>query len=198
MGKHGWAGQPPASDDEAKQRILDAAVHCIDRHGVAKTTLSDVASELGVTRQTIYRHVGSMSEILSAVAVQGAADFVDRLVAHLEGTPGPAVAVVDGFLFCLEMVPKDPRLNLLLEFGDAETFGRTATSPAILEFGAHMLRRYPVDWAQAGVTEDDLAGLAEIIMRLLISMLQNPSQPERPQAEVRALLERWLVPALAH
>jgi len=60
-----------------------------------------------------------------------------------------------------------------------------------------MLRRYPVDWAQAGVTEDDLAGLAEIIMRLLISMLQNPTQPERPQAEVRALLERWLVPALS-
>lgn len=197
MGNHGWAGQPPASDDEAKQRILDAAVRCIDRHGVAKTTLSDVATDLGVTRQTIYRHVGSMSEILSAVAVQGAADFVDRLVAHLEGTPGPAEAVVDGFLFCLEMVPKDSRLNLLLEFGDAETFGRTATSPAILEFGAHMLQRYPVDWARAGVTEDDLSGLAEIIMRLLISMLQNPSSPERPQAEVRAILERWLVPALS-
>lgn len=197
MGYHGWGGKPPATDEDAKQRIIDAASVCIDRHGPAKVTLSDVAAEVGVTRQTVYRHIGGMSDILSAVAIQGAADFVERMVAHLEGSKGPADAVVDGFLFCLSEVPKDPRLNLLLEFGDTETFGRTATSPVILEFGAEMLMRYPVDWSEAGVTEADLPGLAEIIMRLLISMLQNPTTPARPESEVRALLERWLLPALA-
>jgi AcrR family transcriptional regulator len=196
MGNHGWGGRPPATDEEARQRIIDAAANCIDKHGVAKTTLSDVAQELGVTRQTVYRHLGSINEIVSQVAAQGAAAFVDRMIAHLAGTTSPAEAVVEGFLFCLRAVPQDPRLTLLLQRGDPATFARAATSAETIEYGAQMLRRFPVDWSSAGVAEEDLHGLAEMILRLLISMLQNTSEPTRPEPEVRRFLERWLAPAL--
>lgn len=195
MAAHGWGGNPPADDAEARQRIIDATARVIDRHGVAKTTLSDVATEVGVTRQTIYRHAGSLNEIIGQVAAVGADDFVDRLVAHLDGVGSPAEAVVEGFLFCLRTVPGDPRLNLLLELGDPGTFSRAATSPETLAYGAAMLRRFPVDWAAGGVADEDLPGLAELILRLLISML-NSAPADRPEAEVRAFLERWLVPAL--
>jgi AcrR family transcriptional regulator len=193
MGNHGWGGRPPASDEEARQRIIDATARCIDRHGVAKTTLSDVAAELGVTRQTVYRHIGSINEIVGLVAAQGAADFVDRMIDHLAGRTNPAEAVVEGFLFCLRSVPDDPRLTLLLQRGDPATFARAATSPETIEFGARMLRRFPVDWSSAGVSKRDLNGLAELILRLLISMLTDAP---RPEAEVRRFLNRWLTPAL--
>ncbi|MEH6820974.1 MAG: TetR/AcrR family transcriptional regulator [Dietzia psychralcaliphila] len=196
MARHGWGGRPPANEEEARQRIIDATAGLIDRHGVAKTTLSDVAAELGVTRQTVYRHLGSISEIVSVVAARGAEDFVDRMVSHLEGSRSPAEAVVEGILFCLRTVPNDPRLNLLLQLGDTATFSRAATSPVMLGYGSAMLRRFPVDWADAGVSDDDLDGLAEMIMRLLISLLDSSTEVPRPEDEVRALLERWLVPAL--
>ena len=196
MAKHGWGGSPPASEEDARQRIIDATERLIERHGVAKTTLSDVATELGVTRQTVYRHLGSMSEIVSVVAERGAEDFVNRLVAHLKGSPSPADAVVEGILFCLRTVPNDPRLNLLLQLGDTAMFSRAATSPTMLDYGSAMLRRFPVQWSDAGVSQDDLDGLAEMIMRLLISLLDSSTEAERPESEVRALLERWLVPAL--
>lgn len=197
MARHGWGGRPPADEDEARRRILDATERLVDRHGVAKTTLSDVAAELGVTRQTVYRHVGSINEILGELGTRGAEAFVDRLVAHLAGSRSPAEAVVEGMLFCLRTVPHDPRLNLLLRLGDTATLSRAATSPGTVAYGAAMLRRFPVDWAAAGVTEDDLDGLAEMILRLLISLLDAPDAAEpRPEPEIRALLERWLVPAL--
>ncbi|MFN3602384.1 MAG: TetR/AcrR family transcriptional regulator [Dietzia sp.] len=196
MARHGWGGRPPADEEEARQRIIDATAGLIDRHGVAKTTLSDVAGELGVTRQTVYRHLGSISEIVSVVAARGAEDFVDRLVSHLEGSRSPAEAVVEGILFCLRTVPNDPRLNLLLQLGDTAAFSRAATSPVMLGYGSAMLRRFPVDWADAGVSDADLDGLAEMIMRLLISLLDSSTEVPRPEDEVRALLERWLVPAL--
>lgn len=196
MARHGWGGRPPADEEEARQRIIDATAGLIDRHGVAKTTLSDVAAELGVTRQTVYRHLGNVSEIVSAVAARGAEDFVDRLVSHLEGSRSPAEAVVEGILFCLHTVPDDPRLNLLLQLGDTATFSRAATSPLMLEYGSAMLRRFPVEWADAGVCDTDLDGLAEMIMRLLISLLDSSTEIPRPEDEVRQLLERWLVPAL--
>lgn len=196
MARHGWGGRPPADEEEARQRIIDATAGLIDRQGVAKTTLSDVATELGVTRQTVYRHLGNISEIVSVVAARGAEDFVDRLVSHLEGSRSPAEAVVEGVLFCVRTVPDDPRLNLLLQLGDTATFSRAATSPLMLGYGSAMLRRFPVRWADAGVSDTDLDGLAEIIMRLLISLLDTSTEIPRPEAEVRALLERWLVPAL--
>ena len=196
VGNHGWGGNPPATDDEALQRIVDATARVIDRRGVAKTSLSDVATELGVTRQTVYRHVGSLPAAVSLVAWQGAEAFVDRMIEHLHGSADPAEAVVEGFLFCLRMVPSDPRLNLLLQLGDTDAFVRTANTPDVLEYGAQKLRLFPVDWAAGGVTDADLPGLAEMILRLLVSMLQTPFDPPRPEAEVRAFLERWLAPAL--
>ncbi|MBO2463223.1 TetR/AcrR family transcriptional regulator [Actinomadura violacea] len=196
MAHHGWGGRPPATDAEARQRIVDATARCIDRHGVAKTTLSDVASELGVTRQTVYRHFARISDIVGEVAAQGAESFVDRLVAHLQGVADPAEAVVEGMLFCVRAIPDEPHLSLLLQLKDSSAFGRGATAADAVAYGARMLRRFPVDWEAAGVGEDDLIGLAEVIMRLLTSLLQHPSEPPQGDERLRALLERWLAPAL--
>jgi AcrR family transcriptional regulator len=196
MAHHGWAGRPPASDAEARQRIVDATARCIDRHGAAKTTLSDVATELGVTRQTVYRHFNRISDIIGEVAAQGAESFVDQLVAHLHGIDDPAEAVVEGMVFCVRTIPTEPRLSLLLQLGDSGAFGRGAITDDVIAYGARVLQRYPVDWAAAGVSEDDLGSLAEIIMRLLTSLLQHPTEPSRKEPQLRAHLDRWLAPAL--
>ncbi|MFD0536657.1 TetR/AcrR family transcriptional regulator [Actinomadura luteofluorescens] len=176
--------------------MVDATVRCIDRHGVVKTTLSDVANELGVTRQTVYRHFGRISDIIGEVAAQGAESFVDRLIAHLQGVGDPAEAVVEGMIFCVRTIPGEPRLSLLLQLEDSAAFGRGATTADAIAYGAEMLRRFPVDWAAAGVGEDDLDGLAEIVMRLLTSLLQHPGEPPKDEARLRAVLYRWLAPAL--
>ncbi|MEU8802727.1 TetR/AcrR family transcriptional regulator [Spirillospora sp. NPDC048819] len=196
MSHHGWGGRPPASSAEARQRIIDATARCLERHGVAKTTLSDVAAELGVTRQTVYRHFARISDIIGEVAAQGAESFVDRLIDHLQGIGDPAEAVVEGMVFCVRTIPTEPHLSLLLQLGDSGAFGRGITTGDAIAYGAQMLKRYPVDWEAAGVGEDDLNGLAEIIMRLLASLLQHPGEPPQDDARLRALLDRWLAPAL--
>ncbi|MFF4239236.1 TetR/AcrR family transcriptional regulator [Actinomadura geliboluensis] len=196
MAHHGWGGSPPASDAEARQRIVDATARCVDRHGAAKTTLTDVANELGVTRQTVYRHFARVGDIIGEVAAQGAEAFVDRLIAHVQNIGDPAEAVVEGMVFCVRTIPAEPRLSLVLQLADSGALGRGAITADVIAYGARMLRRYPVDWAAAGVEDDDLDGLAEIILRLLTSLLQHPSGPPRDEAELRAFLGRWLAPAL--
>ncbi|MFJ9631634.1 TetR/AcrR family transcriptional regulator [Streptomyces sp. NPDC101175] len=197
MGHHGWGGRPPASDTEARQRIIDATTRCIDRHGVTKTTLSDVAAELGVTRQTVYRHFRRISDIIGEVAARDAASFVDRMIEHLQGTTQPAEAVVEGMIFCVRTVPGEPRLSLLLQLGDTTAFGRGATTRNTIAYGAKMLQRFPVDWATVGIGDEDLEGLAEMIMRLLTSLLQHPNESPQDEARLRAFLDRWLAPALS-
>ena len=195
MAHHGWGGRPPASEAEARQRIVEATAGCLDRHGVAKTTLSDVAAELGVTRQTVYRHFARISDIIAEVAARGADAFGDRLLAHLRDVTDPAEAVIEGMVFCVRTIPADPRVSLLLQLGDSDAFGRGATTGSTIDYGARMLRRFAVDWAAAGITDADLPGLAEMIMRLLSSFLQHPGNPPQDEDQLRALLNRWLAPA---
>jgi AcrR family transcriptional regulator len=38
------------STADARERILAAAERCIDRHGIRKTTMDDIASEVGLSR----------------------------------------------------------------------------------------------------------------------------------------------------
>src|SRR5262245_8330947 len=91
---HGWDGRPPADDEEAIERILDATRRCIERDG-ARATVSEVAAELGVTRQTVYRYFDSTEKLLHATAFQASGPFLDRLTRHLRKIDEPAEAVVE-------------------------------------------------------------------------------------------------------
>src|SRR2546423_4480675 len=45
----------PSDPSSPEERVVDAALRCIARWGVAKTTLDDVAREAGCSRATVYR-----------------------------------------------------------------------------------------------------------------------------------------------
>src|ERR1700757_2226182 len=54
----------PMSTDDARERILAAAERCIDRHGIRKTTMDDVASEVGLSRPSVYRYFADRDDLL--------------------------------------------------------------------------------------------------------------------------------------
>jgi AcrR family transcriptional regulator len=197
MGHHGWQGNPPGTEDEARRRIVEAATACIDRVGLAKTSLSDVAAEAGVTRQTVYRYFPSLADILKAVAMAGVEEFAGRMERHLASFGSAAEAAVESVVFAVRTVPNEPYLGLLLQAGEADVFTAGVTSPLAFSLGARILRNVPVDWPAVGVTtDDDLQGLAEILMRLFLSFLQYPSTPALTDDHLRTLVRRWIGPAL--
>lgn len=196
MGNHGWQGDPPPTEQLARDRILSATTRCIDRAGVAKTTLMDIAAEAGITRQTVYRYYQSLGELLRAVAEAGAVDFVERMRTHLAAHQGPLEVVIEAIIFCLEELPREPRIGILLEAEDEDLFGRGITSAAGLGLATQFLGDLPVDWTTNGVQECDLEGLAELMLRLIGSLMQHPPATPRSTESDRAFLRRWLGPAL--
>ena len=196
MRTRGWQGDLPKDTDEARARVLDAAKRCVDRFGPERTRLADVATELGVTRQTVYRYFPSVADMLTAVAEDGAGEFLDRMAADLSFVSTPAEAVIETILYSLRKLPTEPALGLLLRAGETELFTRGATSSKAIALGAEMLRRFDVDCAGAGIDADHLEGLAELVMRLFLSFLQYPADPPRSDADLRAYLAKWVVPAV--
>ncbi len=198
MGYHGWQGNPPGTENEARRRIVEAATACIDRVGLAKTSLSDVAAAAGVTRQTVYRYFPSLKDILAAVAVAGAEEFAERMERHLASFGSAEEVAVESVVYAVRTVPGETYLGLLLQAGETDSFTAGVTSPLSFSLGARILRNLPVDWPAVGVTtDDDLRGLAEILMRLFISFLQYPSTPPLTDDQLRALVRRWIGPALS-
>lgn len=196
MGHHGWQGNPPRTEEEARQRIVAAALSCVEKFGPAKTTLSDVASELGVTRQTVYRYYANLAELLGAVAQTGLEDFVDRMQRHLSTFDTPSDVAIESVVYAVQAIPHERHIGALFQAGETEVFSRDVTSSMAVEVGAGILRRVPVDWSEIGVADDELDGLAEVLMRLFVSFLQHPADPPRSEDELRALVRRWLGPAL--
>src|SRR5690349_9982497 len=197
MGYHGWRGNPPGTENEARRRIVEAATACINRIGLAKINLSDIAIEAGVTRQTVYRYFPRLADILTAVAEAGAEEFAERMERHLARFETPEDAAVESVVWAVRTIPREPYMGLLLRAGETDSFTAGVTSPLSFSLGARILGNLPVDWSAAGVTTDaDLRSLAEILMRLFISFLRYPSTPPLTDDQMRAIVRRWIGPAL--
>ena len=116
---------------------------------------------------------------------------------HLATFGTAAEAAVESVVFAVRRLPGEPHMGLLLQAGEADFFTDGVVSPLAFSYGARILRNLPVDWAAAGIaTDEDLRGLAEVLMRLFLSFLQYPSTPPLADDELRALVRRWIGPAL--
>jgi AcrR family transcriptional regulator len=188
---HGWSGSAPATDDEAVARILAAAGKAIDAAG-ADFSIADIARTLGVTRQTVYRYFPSTDALLVAAAVHAASDFLERLAQHLHGITDPVEAVTQAIATALEWLPKDKHIGLLIEPGRANAHTEGVTSDVALQFANAMLRRFDVDWAGLGFTDDDLDELAEHLLRIIQSFVIDPGRPPRTGEDLRDYLRRWV------
>lgn len=197
MRTHGWAGATPASDEEAVERILDAARRAIDERGAAMR-IADVARDLGVTRQTVYRYFGSTEALLVATAVAEAGPYLDSLTTHLRDIHDPAEAVVEAIAHTLERLPHEKYLGLLLASGRAGAFSAGVTSDVARTFGRSMLQRFAVDWAAVGITGRRLDSLTEHMLRVLQSFVIDPGRPPRRGAELRDYLREWVAPAISY
>jgi AcrR family transcriptional regulator len=188
---HGWSGSAPATDDEAVARILDAASKAVDERG-SDVSIADVARTLGVTRQTVYRYFASTYALLVAAAVHAADDFLDRLAEHLRGLTDPVEAVTEAIATALEWLPKDKHIGLLIAPGRADEHTASVTSDVALQFANAMLRRFDVDWAALGFTDDGLDELAEHLLRIIQSFILDPGRPPRTGEALREYLRRWV------
>jgi len=193
MRTHGWGGATPANDEEAIERILDAAAAEIEERG-ATMRVADVARALEISRQTVYNYFPGGS-LLEAVATRSGMRFIQRLGKHLRGITDPVDALVESFAYTLEWIPNDKPLQLML----ANDFGRTSTtvtSETAKQFGHSILAGLDVDWAALGMDDEAIDDLVEYMLRMLQSFMIDPGPPERRGKALRDYIRRWLGPVV--
>ncbi len=79
------------TNDSIRDRILDATVDVLRRHGPAKTGVVDVARALDMSHSNVYKHFASKSALLDAVAERWLAQVMAPLtkITADKKTPAP-------------------------------------------------------------------------------------------------------------
>lgn len=193
MRTHGWGGATPASDDEAIERILNAASAAIDERGAAMRVV-DVARALEISRQTVYNYFPGDS-LLEAVATRSGLQYLEILAKHLGGITDPVNALVESFAYTLEWLPSNKPVQLVL----ANDLGRASngiTSDMAKRFGHGILAGLDVDWKSLGFDDEGIDDLVEYMLRMLQSFMIDPGRPPRTGKALRDYVRRWLGPVV--
>ena len=185
--RRAWNGKPPRSPEDARRRLLEVARDCIERHGLAKAGLSDVAEAAGVTRQTVYRYFEDADDLFHSAAALASGGFHERIRRRALRRATLAERIVETIALCIHEIPDDPHLSALTQTGRHFTVAAALRLSFVQEELTALADGHPPLPRKAA---DELA---ELLLRLLHSFLFDPGEP-RSLAELRSLMGRWLTP----
>lgn len=192
-----WGGHPPSDEAEAQQRLLEAALTCVQKYGLAKLNIKRVAEEVGVTRQTVYRYFPSTEALVTAVSFSVGGDVLDGLQQHIGHCPDFKQKVLESVFYLTRKIPGDPFLSQYFSAQAADASNiRQVFEAAPLEYSFRAIKSMYSNDKISAREEKWLRGLAEHALRLVLALIMAPSQHTRTDQALRQYLDRWLRPAL--
>ena len=173
---------PPARELDP---FLDALVRCIERYGVARTSVPDIAREAGVSTATVYRRLGTVDAALRLLMARE----LDRILAELPALAGSTLgpeSVINVVTGIVEHAAASAAWQKVLH-DEPELIG-----PYLVEGLADIVDRVShvaAPWLDAAMHEGLIAdcepnALAEAIVRLTVSLVMAP-----PKTPVRKTVE---------
>ncbi len=189
---------PDTEGDRARQRLITAAEACVDRYGVAKTTVEDVALAAGVSRATAYRYVSGRDEVILAVLMRELGRLAERIRQRSARSTDVRATVITEILYAVRSVRRNDKLLALLAPDRLGLPTITGAHEAVWEFCSTRLLPL-VEGAQArgligaGV---DARDLVEFLLRLGFSLLVVDGPAPRSDSRERAFVAAVVRPLL--
>jgi len=185
-----------AVDPAAK--VLDAALACFGRWGMAKTTLDDIAREAGCSRATVYRlFPGGKDVVLDAVAARELHAFFDGLAAELDHHADDLEdLLVAGVTYAARSIRDHAALQLLLRHEPEVVLPLVAFDrfDVVLDAAA----AFAAPWLEPHVGPDWAPRAGEWLARMVLSYTFAPADGVDLTAEedARRFVRTFVLPGL--
>jgi AcrR family transcriptional regulator len=197
-GSHSGPASPTGTDD-VRERILAAAERCIDRHGVRKTTMVDIASEVGLSRPSVYRYFADRDDLLVELITRHGRALLDRAHKTISRQSSLSDQIVESLLYIADHGRRDPLTRYLID-PDGTSIGRQMIASGMSETITAELWDPYLDAALAnnelppGLPRSDvylwLGNVGNMVMRGL-------EDGDGDLKRYRSMLRRFLAPAFA-
>lgn len=189
-------GQIPPRPPPDLDRLIDATERCLARYGMRRTSMTDIAREMGFSRPTLYRQVASLDEALSLVVARQVYWIFDEFTALLSGGAS-AETFIDAVVRLVTFGLEHPVIARFLNdepelIGEALTGGRL---PRFADQGVDVLAAVVENaMATGGIRAGDPRLTTAAIIRLGIGLVLYPAGEDLERI-VRLTLEPMLEPA---
>jgi AcrR family transcriptional regulator len=192
------AASPAPQVGAQEQRIVDAALRCFSRWGVAKTTLDDVAREAGCSRATVYRVLpGGRDGLVDCVVTAEVGRFFEVLADALDGAADLEGLLVGGMTTAARFLTGHGALQFLLAHEPEAVLPRISFHQAddVLRTVSGFTAPYLAHHLPAGI---DPFRAGEWLARIVLSYLcsPSPSVDMEDEASVRRLVRDFVLPGL--
>jgi AcrR family transcriptional regulator len=188
-------------DGELRARVCAAALVCVARWGLTKTTLEDVAREAGCGRATIYRAFeGGKAEVMAATLARELDRFRTEVGQAMDSADADDLedVVVAGMVAAARFLRSHAALRYLLAHEPDVvlpwiSFRRIGVVYGLVgDFAAPYLGRFIADPEAA-------ARAAEWLARVVVTYVVNPAEGRdlAEPAAARRLLATYVIPGLA-
>jgi AcrR family transcriptional regulator len=144
------AAEPEGKGTETRERILLAAEDLLRRHGLAKTSVVDVARALDMSHANVYRHFASKTELQDAVAHRWLKKIMTPLQAIVD-EQGDAAARLERWVLTLAAQKRAKVLNDPELFAAYHTIATAAR--AVVESHVDALHDHIASIIRDGVAE---------------------------------------------
>lgn len=180
-----------------EDRVAEAALRCVARWGVAKTSLDDVAREAGVSRATVYRTFpGGKEALVAAVAAREVARFLDHLGEALGAAATLEDALVAGITESTLRIRHHDALQFLLTYEPGAVLPQVAFShfDQVLAAAGAFTAPYLERWLPG----EQARRAAEWAARIVLSYSTTPAAgvDAGDEGSVRRLVRTFVLPGL--
>jgi AcrR family transcriptional regulator len=177
-----------------------AAERCIDRHGIRKTTMDDVACEVGLSRPSVYRYFADRDDLLVELITRHVRALLERAHKSIGRQSSLTDQIIETILYTAEHARRDRLTRHLLD-PDGTSLGRRMISSGTSEMIRGEMWDPLLDAALAnnelppGLPRSDIHLWLGDVTKMVMRGLEDGEGDLR---RYRSILRRFVVPAFAH
>jgi len=193
-----WGADTPIDEQQARDRLLDAAEACYADRGPSRTRMSDIAHRAGVHRTTVYSYFPNKDAVLAACFVRAVTEVLEAAEPCWHTDEPFLEQLVQAMLIGMEAGRRSPTMRRLIAEQEAgRTFRAAEASELWRRDLAENLGQRIAAAAATGQVRDDVSPetMAHWVTRIAFSLIAEPARPEDGRDE--GILRTFLIASLA-
>lgn len=172
---------------DLRRRIIEVAASLTTEDGWSSVTMSLLADRVGVSRQTVYNEIGSKPALAEAMVLEELAGFLTAVEVAFDEYPDDAAKAVRAAVRgVLERAESNPLLRAIVsasQGADTELLPLLSTHSDALRGTAHGLLARRLAPHSAGLTRRQRAAVIDMIVRVVLSHVMQPSGTPRATSD---------------
>ncbi|MDE9366273.1 TetR family transcriptional regulator [Luteipulveratus sp. YIM 133132] len=167
------------STTSIRERVVAAAGRLTVETGWASVTMGRLATDVGVSRQTVYTEVGSKSDLAEALVLTELARFLQVVEAAFDEQPDDLVeAIRAAARGVLELAAESAMLRAVVSAthgADTELLPLLTTNSRSLLARANAVVSERVQPYEPGLTPPQAAAAIDVVIRVVLSHVMQPT-----------------------